>query len=32
MKKIITLLLLVVAGVTVKAQSSDYDFQAGVLF
>jgi len=32
MKKLITLLLLVVAGVSIKAQSSDYDFQAGVLF
>ena len=31
MKKLITILLLVVAGVSIKAQSSDYDFQAGVL-
>ena len=29
MKKIITLLLLVIAGVTVKAQSSGYDFSVG---
>ena len=32
MKKLITILLLVVAGATVKAQSSNYDFQVGVLF
>ena len=32
MKRLITLLLLTVVSVTVKAQSSDYDFQAGVLF